>query len=324
MSGRVNQFSKNKGYEAVPREVLQSNSLSRAAKGLLLELKSYSENWVLHKTELYTRNSEDGRTATERQWDELVRKGYIIQFRKRTGKKYIYEYFFTTEKFTLEDIQEIRLEMIKLGYLFYLKPSMEKELKKELEIDEKYELSEYELSCMIWDVENQQSNKNTGTSTFVEMLILDSPKRASKRTYNKREDDDEYNINKGDESFENQVAKKAKEKDKIEEANLVSGLLTKSGVDNSDALKILDAILDEPELIHAESIVSQLRWCVMKNKNEGISNLPTYFLNGLRMKLKNVSMKNDYDFQRSFAELMSDGDSGDIEEIPLHDWTKRN
>lgn len=125
----IKNFKKDKGFEIIPRELLQhcdkkakdkngkengKNGLSLQAIGLLVNLQSYPEDWELHKTELYTRYSKNGKTSVMSAWDELVEKKYIIQFHKRVGKANQYIYYYNLTPFTDEDIKEVeRLESLK-------------------------------------------------------------------------------------------------------------------------------------------------------------------------------------------------------------------
>lgn len=125
----IKNFKKDKGFEIIPRELLQhcdkkakdkngkehgKNGLSLQAIGLLVNLQSYPEDWELHKTELYTRYSKNGKTSVMSAWDELVEKKYIIQFHKRVGKANQYIYYYNLTPFTDEEIKEVeRLESLK-------------------------------------------------------------------------------------------------------------------------------------------------------------------------------------------------------------------
>ncbi|MGM0924661.1 MAG: hypothetical protein ACQEWW_26335 [Bacillota bacterium] len=106
--GNVRKFVKDKGYESIHRNMLQDvENLSLESIGLLAHLRSYSETWKIHKTELYKRFAKSKRTKVETAWNELVQEKYIVQLRKRTGKKYEYIYYHNHERFTEEDIKNI-------------------------------------------------------------------------------------------------------------------------------------------------------------------------------------------------------------------------
>ncbi|MRX71136.1 hypothetical protein GJU40_02990 [Bacillus lacus] len=106
--GNVRKFVKDKGYESINRNMLQDvENLSLESIGLLAHLTSYAETWKIHKTELYKRFAKSKRTKIEKAWNELVQERYIVQLRKRTGKKYEYIYYHNHQRFTEEDIKNI-------------------------------------------------------------------------------------------------------------------------------------------------------------------------------------------------------------------------
>lgn len=105
--GNVKNYSKDKGYEIIPRSLLQHERLSLQAIGLLCNLQSYPEDWEIHKTEVYKRFPKNGKTSVANAWEELVEEKYIIQFRKRNGKKWEYIYYFNLEPFTDEQVKEL-------------------------------------------------------------------------------------------------------------------------------------------------------------------------------------------------------------------------
>lgn len=114
-NGKIKHFNKDNGYELIPRELLQAcdknsefcKSLSLQAVGLLVNLQSYPESWVLNKSELYKRYSKNGKTSVSNAWNELVENNFIVQFHKREGKRNIYVYYFSLTPFTESDIQKI-------------------------------------------------------------------------------------------------------------------------------------------------------------------------------------------------------------------------
>lgn len=116
--GNIKNFSKDRGFEVIPRDLLQhcdrrkygDDGLSLEAIGLLVNLQSYPEDWELHKTELYKRYSKNGRRKVESAWDLLVEKNYIVQFKKRNGKKYDFVYYFSVEPFDEQTVRNIEKE----------------------------------------------------------------------------------------------------------------------------------------------------------------------------------------------------------------------
>lgn len=99
---------KGKGYEGISRDMLQdTENLGLGSIGLLAHLFSYPEDWRLRKTELYKRFKKAKRSRIQTIWNELVEENYIVQFRKRKGKKYEYTYHISTVRFSVEKIQQI-------------------------------------------------------------------------------------------------------------------------------------------------------------------------------------------------------------------------
>lgn len=165
VSDSIRKFGKSKGYESLPRELLQSTELPLEAIGLLCNLQSYPDNWILRKTELRKRftNSEK---AVDRVWDILVEKGYILQFRRREGKRYVYQYFFNVEKFTLAEVQELLPAMFEQGMLLYHK-SIKKGIDSPDELKDVLSLSQDDkdkLDLSFWTSQKRNSKKDDDTN----------------------------------------------------------------------------------------------------------------------------------------------------------------
>ncbi|GAE93036.1 hypothetical protein JCM21714_2067 [Gracilibacillus boraciitolerans JCM 21714] len=106
--GNIKNYAKDKGFEIIPRGLLQHPRLSLQAIGLLCNLQSYPETWNLNKTEVYTRFPKNKKTSVANAWEELVEEKYIIQLRRREGKKWDYIYYFNlTPPFTNVEVQEL-------------------------------------------------------------------------------------------------------------------------------------------------------------------------------------------------------------------------
>ncbi len=179
MAGATQKYVKNKGYESIKREMLQNDDLSLEARGLLAYMESMPESYVFHKTQLQKAFKHNKRTCIDRIWNELMSQNYLIAFRKRDGKKYIYQYYFTQEKFDEEDIQAIESDLLSSG--FERVPLIERKSRKaktKSETLKNQDLSDEE----IWDVENQHS-KNEGNIWDVD--FEQSKMNCSKSTGNK-------------------------------------------------------------------------------------------------------------------------------------------
>lgn len=109
MSSVIKKYiHQQKGFESISRNMLQDHdNLSLQAIGLLAHLQSLPDTWTINKTELYKRFAKNGRTSVSNAWNELIEQNYVLQFKKRFGKKYVYTYYFSHEKFSTEDIQQI-------------------------------------------------------------------------------------------------------------------------------------------------------------------------------------------------------------------------
>ena len=114
-TGRIVQYKKNKGFESIPRELLQDENLSLEAIGLLSHICSLPETWKIYKTQLYKKFKKNKRTSVQRIWKELVETGYILEFRKREGKKYVYEYVYSMTPFSTDEIFDVVNSMSKIG-----------------------------------------------------------------------------------------------------------------------------------------------------------------------------------------------------------------
>lgn len=311
-SGKITKFNKRKGSEQIPWELSQDSGLSLEAIGLLVQLDSYPTNWELHKTELYTRNKKNKRTAIETIWNELVEYGYIVQYIKRTGRFYTYQYFFTVDGFTEEDLKIINSLMDEAGFSLYLNNKQKEAMRKKNAEDTKKETEHEMLMGKIRDVVNQQSNENVDASGSEKSEVHDF--NSSKTT---------HIIKSTIKDFEEEDLIKLKILTENPKLKLVCRLLVSSGVGTKDSVRILEDIALDKSLLNPELIVEQLKWCSYKAKYEGISDFAKYYINGLRTKVSNsgVSLKNSGDdFVNEFAVKILGG-MGDLNmEVPMFNW----
>ncbi|HFD1635376.1 TPA: hypothetical protein QFF48_001637 [Enterococcus faecium] len=119
--GSLLKFSRNKGYESIPRELAQNEKLSYEARGLLISISSYPESFKLYKSELYKRSIKNSRRKIDKCWQELIDEGYVLQFRKRDGKSFIFSYLFSMESFLLEDMIHLFEEAYEYNFHYYHK-----------------------------------------------------------------------------------------------------------------------------------------------------------------------------------------------------------
>jgi hypothetical protein len=112
---KMKKYAIQNNFVQVPNQTAKAveKEISLQALGLIVNLWSYNvEVWELHKTELYKRYSKNKETSVKTAWNELVEAKYIIEFKYRDGKRWEYEYHYKIEPFTLEEIQNIRLEAV--------------------------------------------------------------------------------------------------------------------------------------------------------------------------------------------------------------------
>ena len=88
-------FRKKKVYfTQVSNTALRDNSLSLKAKGLYALIQSYVtiEDFILYKNFLL-KQSKDGRDGFQTAWNELLKAGYLIQYKMKNERGiFYYEY----------------------------------------------------------------------------------------------------------------------------------------------------------------------------------------------------------------------------------------
>lgn len=194
--GSILRYKKNKGYESIPREFAQNESLTYEARGMLISIASYPSNFKLYKCELYNRSKLNSRRKIDRAWEELIEQGYILQFRKRSGKNFFFSYLFSLERYETNDLLEIFEEAYQFDYLFYHRSIRKKEERtienyQQLfmtfvpleEINQLfYWLYKHEL---IWNVQNEHSKKTHEINDFSNVQYEQPKMDSSYRTSNK-------------------------------------------------------------------------------------------------------------------------------------------
>ena len=91
-NGRIR--NKKVFFTQVSNEALRDNSLSLKAKGLYALIQSYVtiEDFILYKNFLM-KQCKEGKDGFQSAWGELIKKGYLLQFRVRNEKGvFSYEY----------------------------------------------------------------------------------------------------------------------------------------------------------------------------------------------------------------------------------------
>jgi predicted GNAT superfamily acetyltransferase len=86
-TGRIVKSKSNDPFTRIPNTTARATNLSLKAKGLLLVLISLPDDWAVYKSNLH-QFSEDGRDATTNAFNELLDKGFIQSFERRSEKGY--------------------------------------------------------------------------------------------------------------------------------------------------------------------------------------------------------------------------------------------
>lgn len=334
MSDTIKKFTKRKGFESIPRELLQSKELTLEAIGLLCNLQSYPENWVLHKTELRKRfiNKEK---VVDRIWDELVSHGYIMQFRKRVGKKYEYQYFFNVEKFTLDEVQTLCSEMHDDGMTLYHKAMLKSDKNSAINYKDYLHLSDEDkdkLDLEFWTFQNGNLKKTNNSNDFSGSQNgksnLDIPKREGIKLTNNRfttnisDIEDLKNLNDDDDNNNNSDNEVLLKINEIISRNLdyknLTLILRHRNVTPRAIYAIISYFDNNPGIFNKNIIKQQLEWMAEKSEKEvGISNFEQYFINGYnqRIESKNGSQIEDLDTLLGL-------NNKKLPKISLHNWAE--
>lgn len=300
MADTIKRFSKSKGYESLPRELLQSKELTLEAIGLIANISSYPENWVLRKTELQKRFPKHGRRVIDRIWDELVENSYILQFRKRVGRSYDYRYFYDVTPFSAEEVQELLHHNFDDNFMLYHKDMKSEGFNVKDLTDYVFIENKGELDCSFWDVQNAQStecdNTNVSSSVHFEQFNLDSPKRTlSKLTKEKINYKDNNNNNNYINSDENET-----ELDILNELSKDQGsvghatrFLYSTGLDIKLVVEIAMALYSRPYLAIPELIVQQIELTNNLVKAGKMYSYAAYFIRGLEMRYQGYESSVD-------------------------------
>lgn len=322
MSDTVKKFSKHKGYESLPRELLQSKDLTLEAIGLLVNMASYPDSWILHKTELRTR-FKNGKRVVDRVWDELVENNYIVQFRKRIGRTYEFRYFFTVVPYEYDEIQAMLLSNMADGFMLYHKEMKNENFKVS-------DLSAYifcdnkdKLDFSFWGSQNGNPTEHDNTSipwgSQFELPNLGFPKREpSKLTikeinYKEIDNNNKY-INNASENEQHLVDELSADDSTVGRA---IKFLKSTGLDTSAILDIAMHLCAQPHLAIPELIVQQTQLTNSLVKLGKMYSYANYFIKGLEMRY--VGFESNLDRSEIDAYYAKESDKYAHFEIPL-DW----
>ncbi len=105
--GRVRTFGEP--FVMVPNRTAKApemknneNPISLEALGLIVNLMHYADGWELHKTEIYKRFAFNKETSVKKAWNELIKAGYMVEYKYRVGKRWEYEYIYNIVPYTEE------------------------------------------------------------------------------------------------------------------------------------------------------------------------------------------------------------------------------
>lgn len=333
-NGSIKNYSKSKGYESLPRELLQSEELPLEAIGLLCSLQSLPENWVIKKTNLHKRFLNK-KSSIDRIWNLLVENGYVIQFRKRVQKKYDYQYFFNLNKFSFEETQELFKDMAAKGYLLYHKKFI-KGVKNQNEILNVVCLSNEEkqnLDISFWNfkkqsVENSCKTNVSWTFDFENPNLESSKPAASKLTNNKLTnrslrtvEEERKEINKkGSDTPKSEKVKTARVVQAIDVMSNNSDLLDTAKYllsQNAPAEDVDEIILfldENREYLERTLIQSQ----AARNRNEsdknGLYSYFQFFVNGLKKFAATSKIRFNKDAEDEYLQEIS------LPRVSLYNW----
>lgn len=177
----IKKYNRGDYYQKLPQALLQTTTLSYEAIGLLCQLESHSENFKIYKTQLYHRSKKNSRHKIDKIWEELEENNYLVSLRKREGKKYVYEYVFSTIPFSEEEKVNICEEYMRKGYELPVKKSNQELVEKFGMLNfnspnEQSNLEEFGMSYF-------SSPKKPVKSTFFEVLNINSPKKDSQKNF---------------------------------------------------------------------------------------------------------------------------------------------
>lgn len=249
----VKKFRKSKGYESLSREFLQRNDLSLEARGLLAYMESMPDDYVFHKTQLYKCFDKNKKTSVERIWNELLDQHFIIAFSRGSGPKQEFDYLFTHESFSEQDISELNNQYFAEGWeVAYRSGTNRKPASFYQEKPKNEENTKADKSSKHVGVENQHPDKN-GISKGVdfEQHDLNSTKSTDNKLTNKS-----FILN-GDEE---------EEKENKKEISNFEEIATK---EIPEALKMIDTI--SKEMVNPEAAKNIIRFEVI----ESLASLPS-------------------------------------------------
>jgi len=101
--------TRSDNFTVLPNDILQNENLTYEARGLLCELLSRPQNWIIYKSQLITK--KQGKTVINRIFKELQENGYLFIYNKRDNNKIIDRCWIASDEPLTKD--EIKHEIAK-------------------------------------------------------------------------------------------------------------------------------------------------------------------------------------------------------------------
>jgi hypothetical protein len=298
---------KNKGYESLSREFLQRNDLSLEARGLLAYMESMPDDYVFHKTQLYNCFEKNKKTSVERIWNELLDHHFIIAFSRGSGPKQEFDYLFTHNSFSEQDINELNKQYFKDGWEVAYRsgsnrkpPSFYRKKAKKEENKDSYKPSKHQ------GVENQHPD-NSGIPLGVdfEQHDLNSTKSTGNKLTNKGfilngDEEEEKNNKKRISAFE-EIAKK-----EIPETLEMIDSISKQMVDpeqsrNIIRFEVVESLASLPSPLQVNIWLSDAISYSSEHCNS-FSHLAEYIANNYKMRVQRWNIEKAKDTFREKAQ----------------------
>jgi predicted transcriptional regulator len=93
----------NGNFVMIHKDLINDNTLSASAKGIMLYILSKYDDWQFYETEITT-HFADGYKGIKKALQELIEKGYITRDKYRNTKgQYVYDYLIYETKHIKEE-----------------------------------------------------------------------------------------------------------------------------------------------------------------------------------------------------------------------------
>ena len=103
MTKTIIKRDEERAYTYIPNSLIQNNSLSAQARGLMAYFLSFPDNWMIYKAQLI-KNSKEGRYSITSAMDELKKVGYL--FCKKNGNRGRWQYYVSSKVTNKEELED--------------------------------------------------------------------------------------------------------------------------------------------------------------------------------------------------------------------------